>query len=308
MADAVPPGIPTWLMVPGFRRLRDRFDAILIDLDGTLLDAASEVTPRTRAAVQHLRDSGLFVVLCTGRSVAGSQKIYDTLGMDTPLAAYNGSWIGYPDGDPSHYIPIPDAHLDALFDAEREAHFSFRHRAEEKFTIMTDHPEHHQIAAWFENVIRADDHGALPDSDILRVSMFFDESQIPPEEMRETLWQRLPPAAREGLRHEVFPLSLFPAYENSTLHLFEVQGWSRGKAEALDWLEREHDIPHARTIAVGDHMNDLSMLQDAGLSVTPENAVPEAKALADLVIGHHADEGLAAWIEDGMPFPTGEQG
>ena len=304
MADAVPPGIPTWLMVPGFRRLRDRFDAILIDLDGTLLDSRSELTARTRAAVQALRDAGLFVVLCTGRSVAGTAGIYAELDLDTPLAAYNGSWIGYPDGDPAHYIPIPDAHLDALFDAEREAHFSFRHRAEEKYTIMTEHPEHHQIAAWFENVVRATAHEELPASDILRVSMFFDESALAPGDMRETLWQMLPESARAGLRHEVFPLSLFPAYAGSTLHLFEVQGYSRGKAEALDWLERAHGIPHARTIAVGDHMNDLSMLEEAGLSVTPENAVPEAKALADLVIGHHAKEGLAAWIEAGAPFPA----
>jgi Cof subfamily protein (haloacid dehalogenase superfamily) len=290
-------------MVPGFRRLRDRFDAILIDLDGTLLDADSQVTPRTRRAVQRLRDAGLFVVLCTGRSVAGSVQIYEDLGLDTPLAAYNGSWIGYPDGDPAHYIPIPDAHLDALFDAEREAHFSFRHRAEEKFTIMTDHPEHHQIAAWFQNVTRATGAHELPTSDLLRVSMFFDEKDLHPDDLQQTLWQKLPAHARSELRHEAFPLSLFPAYAGSRLHLFEVQGFSRGKAEALDWLEREHAIAPARTIAVGDHRNDLTMLEAAGLSLTPANGVPEAKALADLVIGHHAEEGLAAWIEAGAPFP-----
>jgi len=289
-------------MVTGLKRLRERFDAILLDLDGTLLDARSRITPRTRRAVRELQDAGLFVVLCTGRSVAGTRPIYERLGLDTPLVAYNGSWIGYLDGEPSHYIPIPDAHLDALFDAEREAHFSFRHRAEQKYTVMTDHPEHRQVAAWYENVVRANGHDELPDADILRVSMFFDGDDFPEGEVRRTLWQKLPAHARPDLRHEVFPLSLFPEYEFSTLHLFEVQGFSRGKAEALDWLLREHDIPASRTIAVGDHMNDLSMLEEAGLAVTPRSAVAEARARAHLIIGHHAEEGVAEWVERGAPF------
>jgi len=203
-------------MVPRFRRLRDRFDAILIDLDGTLLDGRSQVTPRTRRAVQMLQEAGLFVVLCTGRSVAGTVLIHSALDLDTPLVAYNGSWIGYPNGSPAHYIPIPDAQLDTLFDAEREAHFSFRHRSERKSAVMTGHPEHRQVAAWYENVVEATGQHDLPVADLLRVSMFFDGRDFPEGEVRTSLWQKLPERARAALRHEVFPLSLFPEYENST--------------------------------------------------------------------------------------------
>jgi hydroxymethylpyrimidine pyrophosphatase-like HAD family hydrolase len=288
--------------------LRDRYDAILLDLDGTLLDGRSQLTERTIRAVRSLVDAGLFVILCTGRSLAGTQPHYETLGLDTPFVAYNGSWIGRTGGEPEHYLPIPDVHLESLLPAEGRAHFSFRHRIAAKYTVMTDHPEHHDVAAWYHNVVRADDHAGLPDADLVRLSMFFDEKLVPPRQVHEELWDALPAAARAAVRLEWFPLRLFPEYAYSSMILFEVQGKSKGKAEAFDWLERAHGIPRSRTIAVGDHMNDLTMLDGAGLAVAPANAVPDARRRAHLVIGHHAEDGVARWIEDGAPHEAATTG
>ncbi len=51
-------------------------------------------------------------------------------------------------------------------------------------------------------------------------------------------------------------------------------------------------------VAVGDHINDLDMIEFAGLGVAMGNAQPAAKEVADLVIGHHDEDGLAVFIED----------
>ncbi len=293
-------------MVPGLQRLRERFEAILLDLDGTLLDYDSELTERTERAVHALREAGFHVMLCTGRSPAGTIPFHERLGLDTAIAVYNGSWIGHPDQEPEHYIPIPDVHLDSIFAAEEHAHFSFRHRAGWKYTVMTDHPEHHQVAAWFENVVRAEGDHELPTLDLLRISMFFDGSAFDERALsdgtaREVLWNKLPAHARKDLRAEIFPLSMFPKYEESSLHLFEVQGDSKGKAETFEYLERHHGISAERTIAIGDHWNDLTMLEGAGLAVVPASGIPEARAKADVLVGHHARHGLAEWIEAGAP-------
>ena len=289
-------------MVSDLDDLRDRFDAILLDLDGTLLDGQSELTPRTARAVRKLVEAGFLVALCTGRSVAGTRPFHTALGLDSHLIAFNGSWIGPPDGQPVHYIPIDDTHLEALFRAEDEAFFSFRHRDDQKYTVMTDHPDHHRVAEWYENVVRAAHPVELPASDIIRVSMFFDEREFPEGEGTQTIWWRLPPEVRAGLRLETFPLRIFPPYRDSHLVLFEVQGQSQGKAEAFRWLESHHGIPAERTIAVGDHRNDVSMLAAAGLGVAVANAVDDVRAEADIVIGHHAEDGVARWIERGAPL------
>ncbi len=289
-------------MVPGLRRLRDRYEAVLVDLDGTLLDGRSELTPRTAQAIRALVDAGLYVVLCTGRGVAGTEPFHRALALESPVITYNGSWIGRPGESPERYIPIPDEHLGALIEHERDAVFTFRDQHGWKHTVMTPHPDHVPVADWFENVRRVDAQHALPATDLMRISMFFCETEMPGGNVQQTLDTRLAESTRGGLRIECFPLSFFPPYPDSTLHLYEVQGMSKGKAEAYDWLADVHGIPAERTIAIGDHRNDLTMLEGAGLAITPANGVPACQARAHLTIGHHAEFGIATWVEAGAPL------
>jgi hypothetical protein len=78
--------------------------------------------------------------------------------------------------------------------------------------------------------------------------------------------------------------------------LCEVQR-GRGKAEVFRWLEA-HGIDASRVVAVRDQSNDVSMLDGAGLAVSMGNGIPTVKALADLVIGDHREEGVARVLED----------
>ena len=46
-------------------------------------------------------------------------------------------------------------------------------------------------------------------------------------------------------------------------------------------------------VAIGDDMNDIPMIREAGLGVAMGNARPEVKAVAKRVIGTNREEGLA---------------
>lgn len=56
-------------------------------------------------------------------------------------------------------------------------------------------------------------------------------------------------------------------------------------------------IPQKDSIAVGDSLNDMEMLQYAGLSVAMGNAVEEVKAAADHVVSPVLEDGVAEVIE-----------
>lgn len=283
---------------PGLARLRERYDAILIDLDGTLLDGAGRLTARSVRAVGELVAAGITPLVCTGRSVPGSRRIHAELGLATPIVAYNGGWIGPSAGPPIVHHPIPHEHTPHVIETEERASFFFRHHGERKFTGASDHAHHGRVSAWYENVVHVADPAALPARDLMRVSLFFES-----HEHTDTAWEALPEAARAVLHRETFPLSMFPDFVDSQLVLCEVQKKGRGKAGALDFLAAHLGVAPERTIAVGDQTNDVPMLREAGLAVVMENAVAAARAHAHLVIGHHAQEGFARWVEAGAPFP-----
>lgn len=273
---------------------REDYDALVLDLDGTLLDGQGRVTPRTRDEIARLRDRGWIVLLATGRSLAGTREVHATLGLDTDLVCYNGAWIGRRDGSCAwHYAPIPDDLLHEVAAVEAHAEFLFRHQGEAKYTQRTDHPHHPRVTNWYVNTVVVDPPpaGALPDRDLLRVSLFFEGAHLTDE-----AWSTLSGDARERLHREVFPMSIFPEFTDVGLVLCEVQRRGLGKAEALRYLRERHGVPPERVIAVGDQANDLPLLREAGLAVAMANAIPQARAVADLVIGDHRDEGVARWI------------
>jgi hydroxymethylpyrimidine pyrophosphatase-like HAD family hydrolase len=274
---------------------RDRFDALVFDLDGTLLDGKGTLAAATKAAVARARDAGYLVVLATGRSLAGTRGIHEQLALDTDACCYNGAWIGRPDADetPWHYAPIADPLLSHVASVEGRARFHFRHHKHKKYTPRIEHADHRRVADWFLNVIEAAEGGpALPAADLIRVSLFFDGQAA-----SDGAWESLPPDAREALHREVFPMAIFPDFEDVGLVLCEVQGRGRGKAEVFRLLEERHGVPASRVVAFGDQQNDVPLLGGAGLAVAMGNAIPAARDVADLVIGDHREDGVARWLD-----------
>lgn len=274
---------------------RALFDAFVFDLDGTLLDGQARLSERTSRAVRALVSAGYVVVLATGRSLAGTREVHDALGLDTEICAYNGAWIGGHDGvDPWHYAPIPDARIADLHVLERRARFLFRHNGVRKFTARPADALHQRVADWYTNVEHVDGGpSALPSRDLVRVSLFFEGGDA-----ATAAWGELSDGARDELHRETFPMSMFPGFEDVSLHLLEVQRRGRGKAEVYRYLAERHGIPSHRVVAVGDQSNDLPLLRDAGLPVAMGNAIDELRAIARLVIGDHRHDGIAKWIEE----------
>jgi hypothetical protein len=79
--------------------------------------------------------------------------------------------------------------------------------------------------------------------------------------------------------------------------LLEIGPRGASKASALAWLCAQRGIEAAEVAAFGDMPNDLPMLRWAGIGHAVANAHPEVLAAADAVVGHHAEDGVAAAIE-----------
>ena len=69
------------------------------------------------------------------------------------------------------------------------------------------------------------------------------------------------------------------------------------KGSAIDALSAYYGVEKSCIMAIGDDYNDIAMLQNAGISVAMENAVPEAKAVAKYITDTNNNDGVAKIIQ-----------
>ena len=80
--------------------------------------------------------------------------------------------------------------------------------------------------------------------------------------------------------------------------LYEFTAKEATKGEALAFLANRLGVPIAQTIAIGDNLNDVHMIQTAGLSVAVNNARSELKTLADYITQSDCGQGAVAEVID----------
>lgn len=68
-------------------------ELIALDLDGTLLNSARQITPGTRTAIGQARASGVKVIPCSGRHFSGTRLVAMQAGMGDVIICGNGALV-----------------------------------------------------------------------------------------------------------------------------------------------------------------------------------------------------------------------
>lgn len=273
------------------------FDAILLDLDGTLVDERERIHPHTLAALRSAAGRGVRVMIATGRSEFAAIPVLETLGLDEPAVVYNGAGI---------WCPVQRGFLEERVLSDRALERAVGYGRERGLLTVT-------MGAGVKHAIR-------PRREVERMALreMHGLQHVEPDEMlgrrttRVTLFSDEHPTS-EALCTEVeahvgapvymthFPLSVLPQHRDSQLLVVDVHPPCRGKAEGLRLLRERHGIEPGRVVAVGDASNDVPMFLAAGLAVAMEESMREAHEAADRVIGR-ADSGtIGDLVEELFP-------
>jgi hydroxymethylpyrimidine pyrophosphatase-like HAD family hydrolase len=70
------------------------------------------------------------------------------------------------------------------------------------------------------------------------------------------------------------------------------------KWEGVLHVARLHGIEPGQIVAIGDDVNDVPMIRNAGLGVAMGNAKPEVLEVAKLVIRRNDEDGLADFLNE----------
>lgn len=78
----------------------------------------------------------------------------------------------------------------------------------------------------------------------------------------------------------------------SASFLVEVNSAKYSKGTAVEFLAKHYGVPLEKTVACGDQMNDITMIQKAGLGIAVKNADESLKTKADIVAEYTNNESV----------------
>ena len=77
----------------------------------------------------------------------------------------------------------------------------------------------------------------------------------------------------------------------------EITNENVNKWTAIEFLLDKLNIKREEVLAIGDNMNDIEMIQGAGLGVVMGNSNPKMKEIADEIVADNNSEGVLEALE-----------
>lgn len=284
---------------------------IALDLDGTLLNHNSEITPATRQALADAVSRGHIVLPATGRPLASLPTQVAGLPGVRYVITSNGAAVWNLGEDPvsavySRYfdaalrrVTQPVCLIRRPFAPEKARElFEVFSRYEGVFNIFSDGRSIRDPASHQRHIARMKRRGsteAMQPNDgrftIVRdTAEWFSRNAHSIEKFCMFF---------ESTEAALAALPVFEAIEGVEVvqgapDNIEVTAAGVDKGEALLLLADHLGIDREATVAVGDSENDSAMLQKAGVACAMANGMPRIKAMADLVSTNDCDhDGVA---------------
>jgi len=266
------------------------YELLVCDLDGTLIDHSMALEPALVAAFKRAAAAGLGITIATGRMPLSVDFYREALDVRLPIIYYNGGLIRDTAGMELLRCELPRGILA---------------RVREVFSAAPVHPiffRDEQLYCLDRTLpIRqfCDDEGlrahVIPDpEDFFRLGAFMKGLFI--GHRRDLVVLR---ADLEGLLGDDARLV------HTAEHYLELLPVASTKGAALAHLAAHLGVPLARVVAVGDHDNDIEMVEVAGLGVAMAHAPASVRAVADRVAPAPADGGLLRLLAEILPESFG---
>jgi 5-amino-6-(5-phospho-D-ribitylamino)uracil phosphatase len=267
---------------------------IAIDLDGTLLSPSSEVTPRTKAAIHRALEAGLLICFATGRNFTESQTVLDAIEHYDSAVFVGGAMVI----DTRQRVTLHRTVMNGELARELCEFFESRGHAamalQDTGTAGVDYLVSGEIALhrtaeqWLEKT-----HATAHRMNGLAGHL---------HEHTVRVGIGAPTGIAKSIHAELEktfgPRIMSHCFLGGEVSVIEVFDPSVSKWEGILHVARRHSIQPREIIAIGDGLNDLTMVSNAGLGVAMGNAHPDLLKCAARIIGRNRDDGLAVFLEE----------
>lgn len=254
------------------------FQTVAVDLDGSLAGTDHRLSPRAIRVLAALERQGTRPIIITGRTVAAARAAWGEAGLSAPVISCNGAVIEDPTTGKrlaEHHLP-PQVVADLLTLGEH--------------TGLT-------VTLWTPERM----HAARRDAHIELLEDLNDEQMVigPLQELTdEPVVKAMLAGPPEGLDAAAGKIvAAVPSMQRSLPTFFETSPPGANKAGALLHVLEHLDVPPSTCLGVGDGDTDVEWLSMIAYPVAPANARPAVRDIAAEIVGHHADDGVAIFLD-----------
>lgn len=280
------------------------YKLIAIDLDGTLLNSYGEVSLKTKEALIEAKKQGVEIVLASGRPISSTESLARELGVDNYLISGNGSAVY----DIQNQKLICDRFLNkeqVLKIAKLCEENSFFYNVYTEDEVIASSLNYNVLFYHKENLKKIEEKRTHINvvqniaeyieqsgkEKFLKITVC-DESQF----IFNSIIKRL--KLIEGIdileTEYMSRKKIKSGTEDVDIQYFytEVTNKNVNKWSAIEFLMNKLNINREEVIAIGDNMNDIEMIQNAGLGIVMGNSNPKMKEIADEIVADNNSEGV----------------
>ena len=264
-----------------------KYKLLVVDVDGTIVDGKGDISAEDEEALAQAALSGVKISLSTGRVVAACREIITRLSLDGYHIFFDGALVSGPAPEEEIYVrPLKKEVVRQAVEFARARDiylelYSLGHFFAERENWSDDiHRKFFRVEPTL-----VDFGGIWERERIIKAELVVRS----PEEAAEAELFR--DEFADCLRFSIARSLAFPEIDFINIIDPEV---SKGKA--LNALASFLGIATEEVMAVGDGLNDIPLLETAGLAVAMGNAFPEVKKMADYITLGVDHSGLAAAI------------
>lgn len=263
---------------------KPHYKLLALDLDGTLITDDLIISDEAKAAIAAARTQGVLVTLVTGRMFQSAQMFAQELELAMPLICYQGALVRHSTtGETIYHQPIP-LHLARQFiSIAQEKGYHVNSYVDDQILVAQITPE----AEYYSSLAR------VPAQVVGDLLHFTDRPERAPTKLVVIVNE----AQTLGVVNEMQGIFGDQLYVTRSHPRFaEAVNPACNKGVALAALAQALDIPRQQVMAIGDNLNDLPMLEWAGLSVAVANASPTVKEKAGYVTQGAVAQGVVEAI------------
>jgi Cof subfamily protein (haloacid dehalogenase superfamily) len=273
-------------------RGRSAVRLVAIDVDGTLLDGTHRLRSEVKDAVNRLAASRVKVVLATARGPQAVVEIVRQFNFAPSLICFSGGWIG--ELDPMSMRPA-NVRLDRRLAADFASSILNEaiNQGVEPNVYTPDSWRVRKLTDEIAEEIRIVNLQPLVSDKLLAGDI--EPSKIMLISRLDTADTALPSIERSIQSLSTVAVSTITYSKRNYLEILPV---GVNKAKAVTALSQFLGLDLSEVAAIGDGLNDLEMLSEAGFAIAMGNASDRLKSAADLVVRSNDEAGVAQGVEE----------